>query len=247
VDDTRKLLDVPDNFEIIYMPAGGSNQMSAVCYNLLKDGKEANYVVSGFWSNKAVLEAEKYCRPNYVINCPPSGQACIPDESTWKVDRDASYTYFCDNETTQGAEFIEFPFHLFEGQVMVADMSSTLGYKKIDWSKMGVVFASSSKNFGPSGCCPTIIRRDLFGQCRKDAPFMCDWTKFKDQYLHTTPAILPIYMCGLNVEHMLNKGGVEYYENLAVERSTLFYRFIDSSNGFYRNHVPEKFRSRMNI
>lgn len=105
--------------------------MSAVCYNLLKEGKEANYIQTGFWGKKAVGEASKYCRPNMVIESPAGGPLNIPDHSEWNIKKDASYTYYVENETTVGAEWLDFPYHLFEDQVIVADMSSSLGYRKI--------------------------------------------------------------------------------------------------------------------
>mmetsp|Transcript_18296 Transcript_18296/g.21968 ORF Transcript_18296/g.21968 Transcript_18296/m.21968 type:complete len:444 (-) Transcript_18296:1181-2512(-) len=246
VQDTRKFLQVPDNFEIIWMPGGATNQMSAVCFNLLKEGRGANYLTSGHWSRKATEEAHKYCKPTVTIDN-KDNPCSIPEESTWSIDSHASYTYYCENETIHGVEFREFPFEKFGEQLIVCDMSSSLGYRRVDWSKYGMVFAAASKNFGPSGTCLTIIRKDLFGAARADTPFYSDWTQFQHFLGHTTPPVFSIYMCGLNLQHMLAQGGLDYYEQLANERADRFYSFIDGSKGYYTNSVPEKYRSRMNI
>lgn len=171
VDKTRQFLEVPDEFDIIFFNAGASNQMSATIFNLLKEGGTANYCPHGWWSQKAVTEARKYMDPNLVIDLPASGAVTIPPESEWKINPDASYTYFVENETINGTEFLDFPFHLFpKDMIFVADMSSSLGSKKVDWSKYGVCYASSGKNFGPSGVCVTIIRKDLIGKHMKTTP-----------------------------------------------------------------------------
>lgn len=92
-----------------------------------------------------------------------------------------------------------------------------------------------------------VIRRDLFGNCRKDAPFMCDWTYSRDNMLHTTPPIMSIYMTGLNIEYMMAQGGITHYEDIGIKKAAMFYEYIDSTNGFYISNAPEKYRSRMNI
>lgn len=128
-------------------------------------------------------------------------------------------------------------------------MSSNFCSKPIDWSKYDVVYAGAQKNVGPAGICITIVKTDLIGHQRKDTPLLCDWGTFAKaaNTFHNTPACFPIYMCGLNIAHMIEKGGVEAMNAAAKARSELLYKFIDESGGYYTNSVQPQYRSRMNI
>lgn len=128
-------------------------------------------------------------------------------------------------------------------------MSSNFCAKPIDWSKYGVVYAGAQKNVGPAGICITVVRNDLIGGHRKDTPMLCDWATFGKaaNTFHNTPACWPIYMCGLNIAYMLEKGGIEAMSGAATARSELLYKFIDDSEGYYTNTVIPQYRSRMNV
>lgn len=250
--DLKQLLSVPDNFTIFMFQGGASLQFSAICYNLLQDGEKqkTNYLQTGTWSQGAFGEAKKYCDPNEVANNKGSGYTQLADPSEWNIAEDAKYFHYCDNETIQGFEFNEFPFEKVpEGQTLVCDMSSNFCSKPIDWSKYGVVYAGAQKNVGPAGVTIVIARNDLIPGHRSDTPMLCDWEKFAGAVntFHNTPCCWSIYMCGLNIEHMLEQGGLAKMQANAVERSQMLYNYIDSSEGYYSNKVDAKYRSRINI
>jgi len=132
---------------------------------------------------------------------------------------------------------------------IVCDMSSDIGSRKIDWNRFGCVYAGAQKNLGAAGCAVVIVREDLIGKHHADTPYLLDWelhTKSPDQFFNT-PATYPIYVTGLNLEHMIKQGGVPYYQALAEQRSSLLYDFIDKGNGFYTCPVQRKNRSKINV
>ena len=215
-----------------------------------EEGPKANYLTTGTWTQGAIGEAKKYGNINEVANNKELKYTTVADPADWKIEADAKYFHYCDNETIQGFEFNEFPFEKVpEGQVLVCDMSSNFCSKKIDWSKYGVVYAGAQKNVGPAGICITVVRNDLIGKERKDTPMLCNWGTFSKaaNTFHNTPACWPIYVCGLNIAYMLEKGGIPAMSEAREKRSATLYKFIDESDGYYKNTVIPKYRSRMNI
>ena len=183
--DLKELLAVPDNFTIFMFQGGASLQFSAICYNLLSDNDEhgeqqsANYLTTGYWGEQAIDEANKYCVTNEVANNSSNGYTTLDEPEHWKVDANATFFHYCDNETIQGFEFQEFPHEKVpEGQHLVCDMSSNFLTKMIDWSKYAVVYAGAPKNVGPAGVCFVIARNDLIPGHRSDTPLLCDWEAF---------------------------------------------------------------------
>lgn len=251
-DDLRKLLNIPDNFTIFFFQGGASLQFSAIAFNLFGDKEDAsaNYLTTGTWSQGAIAEAKKYGATTEVANNKEAKYSTIADPADWKIDDKATYFHYCDNETIQGFEFNEFPHEKVpEGQILVCDMSSNFCSKVIDWSKYGVVYAGAQKNVGPAGICITVVRNDLIGKQRKDTPMLCDWGVFSKaaNTFHNTPACWPIYVCGLNLAYMLEKGGIPAMNEACAKRSQTLYKFIDESDGYFANTVEPKYRSRLNI
>ncbi len=164
-------------------------------------------MTSGSWSEAAIKEAKKYSKVTECANNTKDKFWTIDDPSTWKIDPEAKYFHFCDNETIQGFEFQPFPFEVIpKGQLVVADMSSNFCSRPIDWQKYDVVYAGSQKNVGPAGVCITIVRKTLLkNACKKDAPLLCDWPLFDKaaNTFHNTPNCWSIYMCGLNIDYMI--------------------------------------------
>jgi phosphoserine aminotransferase len=185
----------------------------------------------------------------------PSGFRQLPDQSTWKIDNNASFVHYCQNETVHGWQFHEddsdsaFPFDLFSGMTICCDMSSDIGSRKVDWNKYGMVYAGAQKNLGAAGVTVVIVREDLLGSPDADTPFVLDWTLYNEsnnQYFNT-PSTYPIYITGLNVAHMIKQGGLNYFTDLANLRAALLYGCIDQSNNFYFNVTDPKYRSRVNV
>ena len=250
--DIKRLLAVPDNFTIFMFQGGATLQFAAICYNLLQDGEKqtANYVTTGTWSEAAIAEAKKFCNAHEVTNNKNTGYTTVADSNEWNIAADAKFFHYCDNETIQGVEFNNFPFEKVpEGQILVCDMSSNFMTRPVNWSKYGVVYAGAQKNVGPAGVTFVFVRNDLIAGHRSDTPLLCDWESFSKaaNTFHNTPSCWPIYICGLNCAYTIEQGGIEAMQAKALERSTLLYNFIDSSEGYYVNNVETKFRSRTNI
>ncbi|KAJ1527694.1 hypothetical protein ONE63_007653 [Megalurothrips usitatus] len=241
----RDLLNVPSNYKVIFLQGGGTGQFAAVALNLMGRTGSADYIVTGSWSAKAAKEAAKYGKVNLVF--PKTDKYTdIPPKSSWNLSSEASYVYYCDNETVHGIEFPDIPDT--KGVPLVADMSSNIMSRKFDVSKFGVIFAGAQKNIGPSGITVVIIREDLLGSPLAICPIVLDYTiNAKDNSLHNTPPTFAVYVMWRVFEWIKRKGGVEAMENAAQKKSKLLYDFIDSSNGFYTSTVKPAFRSRMNV
>jgi len=245
--DLRKLLKIPDNYKVLFVQGGGNTQFSMIPMNLLNSlNAPVDYVVTGTWSASAAKEAAKYTDKLNIIQCKTDqGFVKITPRSEWKTSPDASYLYYCDNETVDGVEFDWIP----DVKVpLVCDMSSNILSKAIDVSKFGLIFAGAQKNIGPSGVTVVIIRDDLLGKHLGITPTMLSYKTFADhQSLFNTPPTYGIYMSGLVFEWMLEKGGIPYFEELSAKKSNRIYQIIEESNGFYYCPVGKSFRSRMNV
>ncbi|KAL7286842.1 hypothetical protein TKK_0018981 [Trichogramma kaykai] len=239
-----QILNIPDNYKVLFMQGGGTGLFSAVPLNMMTTGT-ADYIVTGSWSSKAAKEAAKYGKVNLVV--PKTSQYTeIPDRSNWNLDPNASYVYYCDNETIHGIEFHDIPET--NGVPLVADMSSNFVSKPIDVSKFGLIFAGAQKNVGPSGVTIVIIRKDFIGTAMKICPSILDFAVVAEgNSIHNTPPVFQIYFVGLVFEWILKNGGVEGMEELARQKSQMIYDIIEKSNGFYSCPIKENCRSRMNI
>lgn len=241
----KKLLDVPDNYKILFLSAGGTGQFAAIPLNLMSRTGTADYVVTGDWSAKAAKEAKKYGKVNLVL---PARDAYtdIPDQSQWNLDPNASYVYICTNETIHGVEFDFVPDT--KGIPLVADMSSNIMSKKIDVSKYGVIYAGAQKNIGTSGVTLVIIREDLFGHVMPICPSVLDWAaNMKADSILNTPPMFAIYIMGRVLQWVERNGGVEAMAKNAEKKSSLIYDIISNSNGFYYAPVAANVRSKMNV
>ena len=176
---------VPDNYKIIFMQGGGTGQFAAVCMNLMGRTGIADYAVSGTWSWKAYKEAQKYGTANLVFS-KPEKFTTIPPQSEWKLNPNASYLYYCDNETVDGVEFNFIPET--NGIPLVCDMSSNFMSRSIDVSKFGLIFAGAQKNIGPAGVTVIIVREDLIGNAMKITPSVFDYMDVaKNNSVSNTP------------------------------------------------------------
>ncbi|CAG9836455.1 unnamed protein product [Diabrotica balteata] len=241
----RELLNVPDNYKILLMQGGGCGAFAAVAMNLLNRTGTADYAVTGTWSDKAAKEASKYGNVNLVFpkaNKPGS----IPPQNTWKMNPNASYVYYCDNETVDGVAFHYIPET--NGVPLVTDMSSSIMTKKLDISKFGCIIAGAQKNIGPAGVVVVIVREDLLGNPMKCCPSVMDFTYIaKENSVHNTPATFSVYVMEKVLQWIKKNGGLEAMEKLAIEKSSLLYNAMVESNGFYTCPIDEDVRSRMNV
>jgi phosphoserine aminotransferase len=252
----RTLLGIPDTHEVHFFNGGATLQFSAIPLNLLggeNEGKSANYLMSGHWSEKARNEARLFGRVKEVGVDPQGLYFDLPSSDTWDLDRDAAYFHYTSADTRQGLELRDFDFDAVpRGMPVACDASANLGSHPMDVSKYGVLYAASHKNFSTAGICYTIIRKDLISDRTqmKAMPTMCNWVTFQNapNKIYNVPVLVSVWLGALNTEWMIERGGTPFFEELAIRRSNLLYDLIDNSNGFYRTFVTnEKMRSRMQV
>ncbi|KAL3887365.1 hypothetical protein ACJMK2_027307, partial [Sinanodonta woodiana] len=243
----RDLLNIPNNYKVLFLQGGGCGQFSAIPLNLigLKPDHTADYIVTGSWSSTAAKEAEKYGKVSRVLPKLDS-YTVIPDQSTWKLNPDASYVYYCANETIHGVEFQFVPET--HGVPLVCDMSSNILSRHVDVSKFGLIFAGAQKNIGCAGVTVVIVREDLLGKALPITPVVfCFHTQAGNNSLYNTPPTYSIYIMGLVFEWMKRQGGVQQMEEKSIMKASAVYNVINNSSGFYVCPLDKSCRSRMNI
>ncbi|XP_020913208.1 phosphoserine aminotransferase [Exaiptasia diaphana] len=244
-NDLRELLDIPDNYKVLFLQGGGTGQFSAIPLNLMKEGGSADYICTGAWSAKAAKEAEKYGKVNRVL---PKLDLYnrIPSQSEWNLDPNASYVYYCDNETVHGVEFDFIPET--NGVPIVCDMSSNILTRPVDISKFGVIYAGAQKNIGCAGVTLVIVREDLLGRASPQCPIVFDYkVQAGNNSMYNTPPTYSIYLMGLVFKWIKKLGGLQELNQRSYIKSTMIYDIIDSSQGFYSGKVNKDARSRMNV
>ena len=243
--DLRELLNIPENYRVLFLHGGATSQFAMVPLNLLRGKTTADYLYTGMWSEKAMKEAGRYCNVNMALSIESNGFTSIPHPDSWILNPDSAYVYYTDNETVHGVEFQSIPE---VGDVpLVTDMTSNLLSKSLDVSRFGVIFAGAQKNLGPSGLVVVIVRNDLIGHAPKNIPSMYDYAIHAQEHsMFNTPPTFAWYMTGLVLQWVKRQGGVPEMERRAIRRSEKLYQFIDNS-GFYRNPVAVECRSRMNV
>lgn len=244
--DVRDLLNIPDNYKVLFCHGGGRGQFAAVPLNLLPKGKKADYVVTGSWSKSAITEAKKFGEVN-IINAvqEKEGVKSVIASEEWPLSPDASYVHYCPNETVDGIEIFDVPQ---TGDVpLVADMSSTILSRPIDVSKFGLIYAGAQKNIGPSGLTIVIVRDDLIGHQQIGTPVILDYKATADNdSMFNTPPTYAWYLASLVFKWLKSLGGLETMAKLNQEKATRLYNYIDSSN-FYCNTIAPQNRSTMNV
>ena len=251
IADLRALMNIPENYKIMFFQGGATLQNACIPMNLLGDKETANYLVSGVWSTKTFEEAKKYCTPHCVATSKESGFTTVPEVEDWNIDPNGAYFHFCSNETINGTERLlteEILSKIPEGMPIVCDMSSNFLSVDVDVSKFGVIYAGAQKNVGPSGVTIVIAREDLLGNEKPITPSMMSWKQnaANDSMLNTPPCYA-IYMCGLMLDWVKNGGGIAAQHELSLGKSKTLYDAFEASEGFYVSKTNPKYRSRMNL
>ena len=240
----RTLLQVPEEFDILFLQGGGHMQFAMVALNLLGQKGKAAYIVDGVWSKKAAAEAARFGKVSVIGQTTPFS---VPDEGTLTVPEDISYLYYCQNETVHGLEFNYVP-KTPALSALVSDISSNFMTRYVDFTKHDLVFAGAQKNFGPAGLTVVIIRKSLLGKALSTCPTMLDYAVHaKAESMYNTPPVFPIYVASLVCRWIASEGGIAEMNRRAIERSSLVYGAIDASDGFYINRYRACERSRMNV
>ena len=244
--DLRTLMQIPNNYKVLFLQGGGRGQFFSVPLNLAKRGNLAQHLVSGQWSQLAVTEAAKYMQSEVVAeNFTQDGKIVVADQSVWNVNPDAAYFHYCPNETVDGIEINWVPK---TGNVpLVADMSSNILSKQINVNDFGIIYAGAQKNIGPSGLAVVIVREDLIGLERADTPAIYSYAEqAASGSMYNTPPTFSWYLAGLVFEWLLEQGGLNTIEKINQQKSAMLYSAIDNSD-FYSNKVGIDYRSKMNV
>ena len=243
--DLRELMNIPDNYKVLFLQGGGHTQFAMVPLNLFRNSKKCDLVNTGQWSKKAMAEAKRYGTVNLVASSEDKTFTYIPKLDPSKFDPEADYFYITLNNTIYGTRWTKLPE---TGNVpLVADASSNILSEEIDVSKFGLIFAGAQKNVGPAGVTIVIIREDLIGHALDFTPTMLDYeTHAKENSLYNTPPTYAIYVAGLTFKWLKKLGGVKKKKKINREKAAILYDFLDNSKLFKGTVVPED-RSLMNV
>jgi phosphoserine aminotransferase len=243
--DLRKLMSIPENYRVLFLQGGASSQFAMVPINLLDDKTEADYLLTGQWSKKAVAEAKRYCKVNIIADTSDSKFTTAPSQADLALSSDPAYVHYTPNETIVGVEFAYIPE---TGEIpLVADMSSTILSRPVDVSRYGVIYAGAQKNIGPAGLTVVIVRDDLIGTANENMPAMFDYKIHADnESMYNTPPTYAWYLAGLVFEWALEQGGLPALAETNKRKAEKLYAAIDGS-GFYSNPVDVSCRSWMNV
>lgn len=249
--DLRQLLDIPDNYKVLFLQGGASAQFNMTVMNLAKGFKRVDSVVTGNWSEIAHSQMGKLSEAQ--IHLAADGKRDyqyknLPPVSSWDISKDSAFVHFIVNETVHGLQYREVP-KLEEGMPpLVCDMSSEILSRKINVADFGLIYAGAQKNIGPSGATIVIIREDLLERCCDDIPDVWNYkAHVEKQGMYNTPATYPIYISGLVFRWLQSQGGVSQMETINTLKAKVLYQAIDGSGGFYQNHVHPGARSKMNV
>ena len=243
--DLRTLMNIPQNYQVLFLQGGASAQFSFIPQNLLGDKTKACYVKTGAWSEKAIKDAKPYCDAMVSASSESSNFTTIPDISNWEIDTEAAYLHYTSNETIHGVEFNAIPDS--KGLPLVCDMSSNILSRPVDVNEFGLIYAGSQKNMGAAGVTVVIVRDDLLGKCSKLVPPVFNYAEqAKNQSMLNTPTTYSWYLMGLVLKWVQAQGGVAAMEQRNIEKAGKLYQAIDNST-LYKNPVDLAFRSRMNV
>ena len=243
-ENLRKVMNIPDNYKVLFIQGGGHVQFAMVPMNLMKN-KVADYVITGQWAKKACKEAAIYGEAKAVASSEDEVFSYIPDCSDLPIDDNADYVYICMNNTIYGTVFHELPNT--KGKDLVADISSCFLSGPLDVSKFGILWGGVQKNVGPAGVAIAIVREDLIGEALPGTPTMLKYSTYSESgSLYNTPPCYTIYMCGKVFKWLKKIGGLEVMQKRNEEKAKILYDFLDQSR-LFRNPVRRQDRSLMNV
>ena len=243
--DLRDLMQIPENYKILFMQGGAHLQFAAIPMNLMKN-RVADYIITGQWAKKAFKEAQIYGKANAIASSEDETFSYIPDCSDLPVSPDADYVYICENNTIYGTKFHTLPNT--KGKILVSDVSSCFLSEPVDVTKYGLLYGGVQKNIGPAGMAIVIIREDLITE--DTLPYTPTYMKYKihadANSLYNTPNSYCIYMCGKVFKWLKKQGGLEVMKARNEEKAAVLYDFLDSSR-LFKGTVRREDRSLMNV
>ena len=241
----RTLMNIPDNYKVLFLQGGASTQFASVPLNLLNGSGKADYIDSGQFSKKAFDEAQKYGDVKAIASSKDKNFTYIPQITREDIRPDADYVHVCFNNTIYGTKFNYIPD---TGDIpLVADMSSCIISEPVDVTKFGVIYAGAQKNMAPAGLTVVIVREDLLGKARPETPVMLDWKTMADNdSMYNTPPCYAIYMAKLVYEWILDMGGLDAMKEYNVKKAAILYNYLDNQD-YYIAPVEKSSRSMMNV
>ena len=243
--DLRNLMNIPDNYKVLFLQGGAHQQFAMVPMNFMKN-KVADYIITGQWAKKAYAEAKLYGTANAIASSADKTFSYIPDCSDLPISENADYVYICENNTIYGTKFHTLPNT--KGKDLVADVSSCFLSEPVDVTRYGMIYGGVQKNIGPAGVVICIIREDLITEdVLPGTPTMLRYKTHADaKSLYNTPPAYGIYICGKVFKWLLNKGGLEAMKEYNEKKAKILYDFLDQSE-LFKGTVEKKDRSLMNV
>ena len=243
--DLRELMNIPDNYKVLFLQGGASQQFAMIPMNLMKN-KVADYIVTGQWAKKAYQEAAIYGKANKIATSEDETFSYIPDCSDLPISEDADYVYICENNTIYGTKFHTLPNT--KGKTLVSDVSSCFLSEPVDVTKYGVIYGGVQKNIGPAGVVIVIIREDLITEDVLDGtPTMLKYKTHADNdSLYNTPPAYGIYVCGKVFKWLKKQGGLAAIKEYNEKKAAVLYNFLDESK-LFKGTVRKEDRSLMNV
>ena len=243
--DLRELMNIPDNYKVLFLQGGASQFFAEVPMNMMKN-KKAGYIVTGQWAKKAYQEAKIYGEAVELASSADKTFSYIPDCSDLPITDDMDYVYICENNTIYGTKFKELPNT--KGKDLVADVSSCFLSEPVDVSKYAVIYGGVQKNVGPAGCVIAIIREDLIrDDVLPGTPTMLKWkTQADADSLYNTPPCYTIYICGKVFKWLKKMGGLEEMKKINEKKAKILYDYLDESK-LFKGTVEKESRSLMNV
>ena len=243
--DLRELMQIPNNYKVLFLQGGASQQFAMIPMNLMKNG-EADYIITGQWAKKAHEEACKYGKANVVATSADKNFSYIPDCSDLAISPNADYVYICENNTIYGTKFKTLPDT--KGKPLVADVSSCFLSERIDVNKYGMLYGGVQKNIGPAGVVIAIIREDLITDwVYPGTPTMLQYKIHTDhKSMYNTPPAYGIYICGKVFQWLKNMGGLSVIQKHNETKAAMLYDFLDHSQ-LFQGTVEKHDRSLMNV
>lgn len=248
----KNLLNIPDNYAVLFCSGGARAQFSAIPMNLLtKSTDSIDYINTGYWGYNAAIEAQKYCNPHIinVLSCNSKSIYSIKPMNQWSVSKNNSYIHYCPNETINGISIFDSPKIFIKNKIIIADCSSMLLSCPININHFGIIYAAAQKNIGIPGLTILIIRKDLIDICKyhQKIPSILNYKiLFDNDSMVNTPVSISWYVANLILKWLKNLGGLNKINELNKIKSDLLYNAIDTNNFYYNNISPEN-RSQMNV
>lgn len=242
----KELMGLGEDYRVLFLQGGASLQFAMVPMNFLSDGRTADYILTGVWSEKALKEAQLFGTTHTAATTADGGYRSIPKFAQIKLSENPAYVHITSNNTIYGTQWQEFPD--FADIPLIADMSSDILCKEFDATKFAMIYAGAQKNLGPAGVTLAIIRKDLLDRVPKTLTTMLRYdTHAKNDSLYNTPPTFAVYMVNLVLRWIKAQGGCAAVEKINREKAALIYDAIDQSKGFYQGHADNDSRSLMNI